>query len=359
MAIDRRLFLAAAAAVAASPGRAAAQTFNDLMRLRKPATEEDSLVLRRPRREREDRDWYLLTQRGPFVPSPKPATIPFGRGRVIVHWPKDYDQGHLVVFSHAALADPIIYRPLLQHWASHGFVVVAPVHDDSLQERGLLTRRATGVGSAVWEVDRILNDVLAWSDRVNQCSTGLDNAELIAKAIQMKVLTQRPIIVGHDFGAYVTQLLLGTKVVTEGQRPFAPVDDRWFGGIAMSPQGPGIMGLSESSWDELRRPLLVVEAALEQDFTGQTAADKIACYTRSPPGYKHLAWFGQGPRSIYAGSPAQAGDNRAETLMVEDLKAVTTAFLIAYAKYDREMFERIQLDWPQGATQNRITARHR
>lgn len=359
MAIDRRLFLAVAAAMATNPGRSAAQTFRDLARPRTPASEEESLVLRRPRREREDRDWYVLTQRGPLVPAPKPVTIPFGRGRIIVHWPKDTDQGHLVVFSHAALADPMLYRPLLQHWASHGFVVVAPIHDDSLQERGLLTRRATGIGSAVWEVDRILNDVVAWSDRVQQCTDPLDNAELIGKAINMKVLTERPVIAGHDFGAYVTQLSLGTQVVTDSTRPFLPNDDRWFGGIAMSPQGPGIMGLSEDSWKNLKRPLLVIESAREQDFTGQSALDKIAPYTRSAPGYKHLAWFEQATRSMYTGNVAQSGDNKAETLAIEDLKAVTTAFLIAYSKYDREMFERIQLDWPQGATHNRVTSRHR
>jgi pimeloyl-ACP methyl ester carboxylesterase len=359
MSINRRTLLGAAAGTLIA-GPAGAQSMNKLFQRRgMNATEDEPLVLRRPPRKNEDREWYALTQRGPFLPNPKPASIQFGHGRVIVHSPKDYDQGELVVFSHGALSDPMIYRNLLQHWASHGFVVVAPVHDDSIQERGLLTRRATGVGSAVWEVDRILNDVLAWGNRVDQCGIALEHGDLIAKGIGMKIRSERPIIVGHDFGAYVAQIVMGAEVASQGGKPFAPKDDRWFGAIAMSPQGPGIMGLTENSWANCTRPLLAIEAALEQDFTGQAPLDKVACFTRSPPGYKHLAWFEKGPPTIYAGTQSALADTPEDGKMFEDVKAATTAFLIAYGRYDQAMFAKLQSDWPTTGSEGRITARTR
>jgi hypothetical protein len=129
--------------------------------------------------------------------------------------------------------------------------------------------------------------------------------------------------------------------------------------MVLSPQGPGIMGLSEDSWKDFAKPLLVVQAGEEQDFTGQTPTDKISAFTRSPAGYKHLAWFAKGHRTIYAGSQTTLAATPLDGLMFEDVKAETTAFLIAYANYDQPMFAKLQSNWPEAASDRRLTYRTR
>ena len=342
MATRRRDFLLGALAAAASSS----------------ASAEDVIVLRRRRRADEDELWYSLTQRGPAVPNEAPATIPFGNGKVVLHAPVGRKSARLVVFSHGALADPLVYRPLLQHWVSHGFAVAAPVHDDSILERGLLTRRTTGVGSAVWEVDRVLNDALAWDARAEGCRIPLEHPDLLSKAVGIEIVADRPIIIGHEFGAYVAQLLAGATATDQNGKVLSFADPRWHGAGLLSAQGAGVMGLTEGSWNAVNKPLLVVQAGRETDFTGQNPDAKIDAFRRSPAGYKHLGWVGDATRDLYTGQIE--GNRRAiETALYEDLKAMTTAFLLSYAGRDETIYRQFASDWPERASQHRVTVRHK
>lgn len=343
-AITRRTTLAGLAATAASAS-ALAQSANDL-------------ILRRPPRDNEDPRWHALSQNGPFNPDPVPVIVPFGLSKLTIHKPLGPKKARLVVFSHSTLGDPRVYRHLLQHWASHGFVVVAPAHDDSVFERGLLTRRASPIGSATWEVDRVLNDALAWDARAEACRIPLEHPDLVSKAINVELDIERPIIMGHEFGAYVAQVMLGATVVDPQGKELRFVDPRWYAAGLMAPQGAGIMGLTDESWKQVTRPLMVFQGALETDFLGQTPQQKIDSFQKSAPGNKHLAWFPEGARNIYT-APRSGNQRQQDISMFEDAKAASTAFLIAYANYDEEMFARLGSDWPERATAGRVVSRYR
>jgi len=318
---------------------------------------EENLVMRRSPIPGEDPHWYAFGQNGPWNPHSEPFIVPYEAARVVVHAPRGVKTGRLVVFSHGALTDPLVYRPLLQHWASHGFVVAAPVHDDSIFMRGLLARRAEAKGGSSWDVDRVLNDALAWDGRCEACRLPLEHVDRIQKVIGYSINTERPIIIGHEFGAYVVQLLLGAKVVADIGKPLKFIDPRWYAGMMFSPQGVGVIGLTEDSWSGVSKPFMVAQAGLDADFTGQTAEQRLDAFNRSAPGNKHLAWFPHARRNLPIGP--SAGGSQAETTQFEDFRAITTAFLYAYSNYDEAVFHQLITDWPERATLKRVRTAYR
>jgi hypothetical protein len=281
----------------------------------------------------------------------------FGISRLIVHFPRNLKSARLVVFSHGALKDPIIYRPLLQHITSHGYVVVAPVHDDSVIEKGLLARTANSQGASTWDIDRVLNDVFAWEARTEGCRTVLEHVDRISEACGININAERPVIVGHEFGAYTAQLLLGAVVNDNGGKISRFNDDRWYSGVLMASQGTGIMGLDDQSWSGMTRPLVVVQAALETDFTNQTPQAKIDAFTMSPPGNKHLLWFTRADTTMY--TPTRTPHSLRERQQNDDLRASVTAGITAYANYDQNLFSMLASDWPERASSQRILASYR
>lgn len=319
--------------------------------------QEQGMVLRRSPAPGEDPNFFRFGQPGKLLPTNEPLVVQYDGVRVMVHYPLYTRKARLVVFSHGALADPQIYRLLIDHWVSHGFVVAAPIHDDSVFERGLLARRTGAEGTAVWEIDRVLNDSAAWDARCEACRAPLNTPERLGNTIDMEINVERPIIIGHEFGAYVAQLLLGAVVtIADGTRRNF-YDSRWFAGCLMSPQGTGIMGLDEDSWSKITKPLMIVQGELESDFTGQTPVQKIEPYNRAVAGNKHLVWFPTGDRLLYSGP--RAGVSASSTETFENLRAITAAFIDAYANYNADTFNLLVSDWAERATLGGVVTRYR
>ena len=315
------------------------------------------MILRRVPRPGEDPDFFLFGQPGDHVPTGEPVIIDYSGIRVVVHYPLYTRNARLVVFSHGALADPQVYRRIIDHWVSHGFMVAAPIHDDSVFERGLLARRTAVSGEAVWEVDKVLNDSAAWDARCEACRLPLDAPERLGNTVDMRIDTERPIIIGHEFGAYVAQLLLGANVTVSNGKRQSFYDSRWYAGCLLSPQGAGIMGLDDNSWEAISKPMMIVQGELETDFTGQEPIRKIDPFQKSVAGNKHLMWFPKGDRLLYSGP--RAGVNEEGAMRFENLKAVTTAFIDAYANYDADTFKLLVGGWAQISTRDDVLSRYR
>src|SRR3546814_5870861 len=105
-----------------------------------------------------------------------------GGPRLLIHHPRNAKAGRLVVFSHGALAEPQVYDLILSHWASHGFVVVSPLHDDSVIARGLAARARDRDGHVTLEFEKILNDTQAW-ERSEEHTSELQSLMLISYAV--------------------------------------------------------------------------------------------------------------------------------------------------------------------------------
>jgi hypothetical protein len=287
-----------------------------------------------------------LSLDGSFLYPSKPVVFNGDDGQYVLFIPKNVTKTRLIVFSHGALADPFTYRTLLWHWASHGYMIAAPIHDDSNLENGPTLRTVGGVVSE-WPVSTLLEDGDAWRNRLERCVKCIDIAAETAHTQGFKI-EDRALIVGHGYGAYMAQLLMGTEVVAHNGERLRFRDARFFSGIALSPQGPGIMGLDEKSWQNVTSPMLFVVAENDDDFTGQPWQTKGKGFKLCAPGYKHLALIKNGGANVFSNS-GQAAMTSGTTPFLS-VRGLTTLFLKAYTDYDKQAFADMSSEFFQRMT---------
>ena len=87
--------------------------------------------------------------------------------QVKAYYPEDQGRYPVIVFSHGALGSKNGYEPLVRHWASQGYVVILPTHDDSLS-----LRRSSGERKTLREE---ISDPEAWQNRPKDVSLVLDS----------------------------------------------------------------------------------------------------------------------------------------------------------------------------------------
>lgn len=327
--LDRRSFVAGAAALAFGASKALA---------------EDAPVIIRPPLDDVTRRMSEFALDGPYVVPAAPGVFNGDSSRYFFFMPKTVRSARLVVFSHGALADPLSYKDLLFHWASHGFIVAAPLHDDAILESGPTFRKTVSGSISEWEVARILEDPTAWKNRVDRCVECIDIAHEIADTSGFEIAKDRVIMVGHGYGAYITQLLMGTQVTGPSGAKLEFRDSRFFAGICLSTQGPGIMGLDDTSWTNVTSPTLHVLSEGDDDFTRQDWQTRSKAFSLSAPGYKHLAMIRQGGPNLFTkGSDAGISKNTITGYLAA--RAMTTCFLKAYGDYDKSAFENMSDDF--------------
>jgi hypothetical protein len=327
--IRRRDFLAGAGALLLGAGRASAQ---------------DAPAIIRPRLDGVSRRMSELAQDGPFI-YPSAPLLFNGDARYYFFMPKAFKSGRLVVFSHGALADPLSYKDLLFHWASHGFVVAAPLHDDAILESGPTLRSSSSNAGAVseWNVGQLLEDPEAWKTRVDRCLESIEIAQEIADTTGFELITDRIIMAGHGYGAFTTQLLMGTQVSVPSGEKLNFRDKRFFAGICMSTQGPGIMGLDDQSWKNVTSPMLHILSEGDDDFTGQDWKTRSQAFSLSAPGYKNLAMIRKGGPTLFTkGAEINPTSSMTGYLSV---KAITACFNKAYGDYDTQAYGNLTDDF--------------
>lgn len=297
-----------------------------------------------------------LSNVGPYGYPKGPISVPMADGRLFEVWaPPNAREAHLVVFSHAELELPQNYHNLLKHWASHGFIVVAPLHDDSVMRNGLMAHRRDSYGGQ-WDPAEIFKNDDFWRERPRVCRSVLDIIPKLEQAARIRIQDERPIISGHSLGSFAGQLLVGVRPILNGA-VLDEFDSRFYAAMLLSPNGVGVLGLTKNSWDDLKRPILVATGNGDSDATGQTPNDKLAPFIYSPPGNRHLAWFGRINHTLWDGEQDLPGTM--QELIFADLLAVSTAYLIAYGRYDQDMFTLLSGDYFDKASSQRLYMRYR
>jgi hypothetical protein len=288
---------------------------------------------------------------GPFVYPTSPMVFNGSESRFFFYIPRGLKQARLVIFSHGALADPLSYSNLLFHWASHGFVVAAPLHDDAILESGPTLRMRTTNLVSNWNVSAILEDPENWKERVDRCVECLEIATEIATTEGFELLLDRTIIAGHGYGAYITKLLMGAEVNAANGNRLSFRDDRFFAGVCLSPQGPGIMGLDDQSLSKITSPMLFMISEGDADFSGQNWEARSKSFTSSAAGYKHLGIVRNGGTNLF-----NRGVIGSDTTMTGFLaaKAMSVCFLKAYADYDTSAFANMGEDFFERNSRNTL-----
>lgn len=153
----------------------------------------------------------------------------------------------LLIFSHGNFSDRDKYDAVLEHWVSHGYVVIAPTHlDGRNMARGIVNSLRHGqmglINARIDDVRRIL-------------------AELpqIAAAVadpQLRMDVTRIALTGHSFGAFTAQQFIGAAAIDE-DFSLSARDGRVRVAVALSPPGPMFGVINEDSWKNVAKPMLI------------------------------------------------------------------------------------------------------
>jgi len=154
----------------------------------------------------------------------------------------------LVVFSHGNWSDNTKYDNLIYHWASHGYIVIAPYHLD-----------AGGMTRGIFNSLRYGNLGLI-TERTADITAILDNTNQIAALLPASITLDSDAIAisGHSFGGFTAQQFAGARAWDVDQEQwFTLADDRVDAVLAISPPGPMFDEITKDSWTSMNKPMLM------------------------------------------------------------------------------------------------------
>ncbi len=259
-----------------------------------------------------------------------------------VHFPDTGDKLPLIVFSHGFGADKTAFATISQHVAEHGYVIVHPSHADGFgrsgnkQGGGASKPGAGGIGAlrSGGGLAGLLNDPAKIEGRIADVVTVMDSIEQLSTkvpALKGRIDTMRIGVGGHSYGAYTSMLIGGVTADIGGVKARSFADRRVRCILPISGQGTGQQGLTESSWANLKLPMMTMTGSRDQGAGGQGPDWKKEPFKFSPPGDKYLVFI-EGANHLSFGG-GLGGRNSGTTDVV---KATTLAFWDAYLKGDEK-----------------------
>jgi predicted dienelactone hydrolase len=241
------------------------------------------------------------------------------------------------------------FPELTEHWATLGYVVILPTHDDSVQLR---RRRGEPVGEILRDVSSGTRSVDP-AGRIADVVLILDSLDRIEEAIPELqrdghglIDRTRTAIAGHSAGALTAQMAIGVKVRgrrmgVEGLAPRNVGDSRFKAAIIISGQGTTNPAFTRESWAELDKPMMVFAGSLDVARVGnETPESRRHPFELARPGHKYLVWIEGATHGSYQGrrTVAMLGERPATdvSLITAVVSSASSAFLDAYLRDDAE-----------------------
>ena len=169
----------------------------------------------------------------------------------------------VIVFSHGGATVERLsnYSVITDHWASHGYVVVRPVHVDALLRSGMLTDAQ--MDAMQWQPNENTNPInVARVADVSFIVDSLAEIEANLTGFNGQLNTERLVMAGHSYGSAITLGIMGVKLkhpktglITENQ------DDRFDAAIFLSEPGNTVF-TPYQPWRAIQdKPSLVVSGS--------------------------------------------------------------------------------------------------
>ncbi|NUM56816.1 MAG: hypothetical protein HUU46_24570 [Candidatus Hydrogenedentes bacterium] len=208
----------------------------------------------------------------------------------------------VILYSHGAGDSNATSPLLLRHWASHGYVVIAPTH--LFGARPLIDRSILRLREELMRPREM--GPAAWRERTRDLSAILDALETIeaeVPALHRGIDRDRTAIAGHSFGAY-TVMLLGGATLTDPSsgEVFRFGDPRPRAVLVISGPGCDNMGLTKESWCDFTRPLMVMAGSRDPGYIpGCGVLWRTEPYRYAPQGGKYLLYLRGAHHLSYVG----------------------------------------------------------
>ncbi len=185
----------------------------------------------------------------------------------------------LIVFAHGAWASNENYQPLVEHWASHGYIVLQANHRDS-----------TALGTTQRD-QSVFRDWRERPEDVHLMLDSLDRIEGAAPELAGLIDRSRIGVGGHSYGAHTAQLVAGTRILdVRSQRAVSLGDERVDAALLMSPQGRGQL-LDERAWDSLQVPMMVMTGSMDPGRGGDGVSWRLDPFIFAASEDKHLLFI--------------------------------------------------------------------
>lgn len=198
----------------------------------------------------------------------------------------------IIIFAHGYGSSMNDYAPLVNYWASNGFVVIQPTFLDS---------KTLGITPQDSRTPNI------WRFRVEDIKRILDQLDLIEKNVtelKGRLDKTRIAAVGHSYGAQTVGMLLGARVIgTEGKLGEDMSDSRIKAGILLSAAGNGGKDLTpfaatnfpfmNPSFEQMTKPTLIIAGDKDKSMLSTRGADWFTdAYTMSSKNKSLVILFG-------------------------------------------------------------------
>ena len=168
---------------------------------------------------------------------------------ITVSYPQQKGHYPLLVFSHGNWSDKDKYQNIINHWVSHGYIVLAANHDD-----------CCGMAQGIFNSVRYgqLGLIQRRVDAIQILLDSLDTLQVAVPDIRDQINLTAIAVTGHSFGAYTAQQFIGAGVFNpETEQYEYNIDERVKAVVAISPPGPMFDTITEQSWIKVDKPMLV------------------------------------------------------------------------------------------------------
>jgi dienelactone hydrolase len=250
---------------------------------------------------------------------------------VRVSMPMHSTPSPVIAFSHGYGGSKDGYRELCRYWASHGYVVIQPNHDDADALKGGLAALAERPRMR----DQMMHDLAQpenWQNRVLDLATCLDSLDEIEERVPSAGSAIDPTRIGaggHSFGAFTTHLIGGATIRLPGaSTETSYADPRPAALLGMSAQGSGWMGLAADSWRSFTRPMMLMTGTLDRGFAGHPPQWRLEPFHLAPPGDKYAIFIKGAGHMWFTGMFTRLGRMRAAAF--DYVKVASLAFWDAY-----------------------------
>ncbi len=246
----------------------------------------------------------------------------------------------VIVFSHGNRSSGPAMAGLFAAWAAHGYVCLAPTHDDavSLRDAALAAGADPDTLPTVGMIAPAGAGTTAMLGRARDLSFLIDRLPAIAAALHVRVDATRVGVGGHSAGAYTALLLAGATADMDGV-PRTAVDPRPLAFLTMAGLGGGQGGLTPTSWRHVARPLMNVTGSLDRVPRGLTPQHKRDPFALSPPGDKFEVFLAGANHGTFTCDPADTfylkqlgGTAAGQQVLFDDVHDITLAFWDAELK---------------------------